>query len=343
LYKYVPDTIPQYIGEIAKQVMICKSKILAKLPEKTNVTEKDISTLETFKMFKAKDKITIGDMSVTPYFVSHSACDSYMFLIEANGKSILHTGDFREHGYLGKGLIPTLEKYIATREIDVLIIEGTMLSRRQENVKHENDLKIEAIELMKKYKYSFVLCSSTDIDRLASFHEASKNGKRSFLCDSYQKEVLDIFTANTTFKFDNAYFYKHNHEKQFELIKEKGFCMLIRPSQIKMLNELVERLPAEETLLIYSMWDGYINEKVKNGENRMQKHLAIWTLFKNKEKLHTSGHATAETLAKVCEWVNPKEAIIPIHSEHSADIFNLNIPAELKEKITLSPTITLNL
>ena len=336
LYKYVPETIPQYIGKIAKQVMICKSKRLAKFPLKTNVTGKDVEKLETFKTFKAKDKIKIGDICVTPYFVSHSACDSYMFLIKANGKNILHTGDFREHGYLGKGLIPTIKTFIAKRGIDVLITEGTMLSRLHEKVKHENDLKIEATGLLKKYKYSFVLCSSTDIDRLASFHDASKKGKRSFLCDAYQKEVLAVFTANAKsdlFKFDNYYFYKHNHEKQLELIKEKGFCMLIRSSQIKMLKEILRQLPAEETLLIYSMWDGYINEDVKNGENVKSDYLDIWNLFKNKEKLHTSGHATSETLEKVCELVNPKTAIIPIHSEHSADIFKLNISAELKDKI----------
>ena len=72
---------------------------------------------------------------------------------------------------------------------------------------------------------------------------------------------------------------------------------------------------------------------VKNGENVKSDYLDIWNLFKNKEKLHTSGHATSETLEKVCELVNPKTAIIPIHSEHSADIFKLNISAELKNKI----------
>ena len=147
LYKYVSETIPQYIGEVAKQVMICKSKRLAKFPKETNITKKDVDKLETFKTFKANKEVVIGDITVTPYFVSHSACDAYMFLIEANGRNILHTGDFREHGYLGKGLIPTIEKYIANQEIDMLITEGTMLSRLQENVKHENDLKIEAIEL----------------------------------------------------------------------------------------------------------------------------------------------------------------------------------------------------
>ena len=33
--------------------------------------------------------------------------------------------------------------------------------------------------------------------------------------------------------------------------------------------------------------------KKKNGENLLQKYLDIWNLFENKEKLHTSGHATA--------------------------------------------------
>ena len=93
---------------------------MAKLPQ-TDITAKDVEKLESFKTFRAKDIITIGDMHVTPYFVSHSACDAYMFLIEAEGKSVLHTGDFREHGYLGKGLIPTLETYIVKRGVDVLI------------------------------------------------------------------------------------------------------------------------------------------------------------------------------------------------------------------------------
>ena len=225
------------------------------------------------------------------------------------------------------------------KNVDVLITEGTMLSRSQEKVKHENDLKMEAIELLKNNKYSFVLCSSTDIDRLASFHEASKQSKRSFLCDKYQKDVLDIFTTNTKFKFGDAYFYKHNNkdERQLEIIRKNGFCMLIRSSQIKMIKELFEQFSSEKPLLIYSMWDGYINKKVKDGENIVRDYLAIWNLFKNREKLHTSGHATAETLAKVCKLVNPQKAIIPIHSEHSADYSKLNIPAEMKEKITLSP------
>ena len=55
-----------------------------------------------------------------------------MFLIEAEGKRILHTGDFRGHGYLSKGLLPTIQRYIGRG--DLLIIEGTMLSRKDETI-----------------------------------------------------------------------------------------------------------------------------------------------------------------------------------------------------------------
>jgi ribonuclease J len=349
LFKYVPDAVEQYIGETAKEVMLCKYKRLSKNDEIKDVTPEDLKTLESFKTFHATQKITKGDITVTPYFVSHSACDAYMFLIEAGGKRILHTGDFREHGYLGKGLVPVIEKYILRQPVDALITEGTMLSRRNEKVKHERDIQDEATKLMQAYKYTFVLCSSTDIDRLAAFHQASKTTGRSLLYDSYQKEVLDTFTKSvgiktSVYKFDNVHYYKHGHQKQFDLIKDKGFCMLIRAQKKKCdaqktyfdrVKELLEQLPEEQTLLIYSMWSGYINA----GEYQKSEYVQLYNLFEHKESLHTSGHASPETLAKVCELVNPTTAIIPIHSEHSEDFATLNISADLKNKVTTATTI----
>ena len=59
---------------------------------------------------KAPAPIIVGDIKVTPFYNCHSIYDSYMFLIEADGKRIWHTGDYREHGYLGKGLFPDTEE-----------------------------------------------------------------------------------------------------------------------------------------------------------------------------------------------------------------------------------------
>lgn len=341
LYKHVPEGVDQYIGETAKLVMQLKSERLATLKDDKIVSKENLITLESFKTFQAKQQIKIGDITVTPYFVSHSACDAYMFLIEADGKRVLHTGDFREHGYQGKGLIPTIEHYIIEKPVDVLITEGTMLSRITEKVKHENDLKLEAIALMEKYKYVFVLGSSTDMDRLATFHQASKDSHRSFLCDDYQKKMLDIFTKSSggksdLYKFDNTYFYKHNHAGQLKTIKEKGFCMMVRSAHINTVKGLLATLPAEETCFVYSMWTGYL----KQGDNENQEYINMWNLFPEERRvsIHTSGHATPETLAKVCNLINPTTAIIPIHSEHSDAFLDLAITEELKNKIVLEST-----
>ncbi len=333
LFKYVPMQIPQYIGETAKKIMQCKYEKLSKYPERTSITRYDVELLNSFQTFRAKDRILIGDIIVTPYFVSHSACDAYMFLIEAAGIRILHTGDFRGHGYLGSGLMKILD-YIVQKPIDVLITEGTMLSRIDENVKREFDLQQEAVELMKEYKYVFVLCSSTDVDRLATFYQASTQNARSFLCDEYQKEILEIFASTTelkseVYRFDKINFYKHGHEKQLKLIKDKGFCMLVRSKHIDRIKDLIAQLPKEKVLFVYSMWGGYLNE----GIHRKQEYVELWKLFVNREELHTSGHATAATLAEVCKKVNPVSAIIPIHSEFSQNFDKLRISDELKNKI----------
>ena len=158
MFKYIPDNVKQYIGEVAKRVMLATYKNRAFVPDIKEITPDDYRKLETFKTYTANNPVEVGDITVTPYFVSHSACDAHMFLIEAGGKRILHTGDFRGHGYLSKGLIPVIKNYVLKKTVDVLITEGTMLSRMDERVEHENSIKIKAIALIKKYKNVFVMC-----------------------------------------------------------------------------------------------------------------------------------------------------------------------------------------
>ncbi|MDR2775704.1 MAG: MBL fold metallo-hydrolase, partial [Tannerella sp.] len=339
LFPYVPERVKQYIGRTAKEIMLLKCRYLSR-----KYTAEDICLLEQFNSFAAKDRIEIGDITVTPYFVSHSACDAYMFVVEGEGKRILHTGDFREHGFLGKGLIPAIETYVLKNNIDVLIIEGTMLSRMDENVPHEWDIYRRAKELMQQYRYIFVMCSSTDIDRLAAFHLAGKHTQRSFLCDEYQKEILQIFTSTAgadLHRFDNVYFYKHGHQAQLSLIKDRGFCMPVRSGyrQRRQIRDLLAQLPPEQTCLIYSLWDGYLNE----GENQIKNYVEVWDMFKNRVKLHTSGHAAWKTLAEVCNRINPSTAIIPIHRDASTDFAALPITEELKEKIVTKSIMKKNI
>ena len=97
--------------------------------------------------------------------VDHSAYDAYMFKIEADGKTVLHTGDFRTHGFRGKAVKSVLEKYV--KKVDALVCEGTTLNRTKVNFETENDSKNKVKSVLEDNKYVFVVCSSTNIDRIA--------------------------------------------------------------------------------------------------------------------------------------------------------------------------------
>jgi len=345
LFHLVPATINQYIGSVAKRVALCKHKRLAYIKLREEQSAREISQIENMLTFSPEQAIEIGDIRVIPYFVSHSAYDAYMFLIETNGKRILHTGDFRCHGYLSKGLLPTIEKLILKRgRIDFLITEGTMLSRSDERVRKENELKKEVVELMRQYKYVFVLCSSTDMERLATFYAANKKvGGKPFVCDDFQKNVLEIFTdtagrKSSIFDFDKPYSFNKNNFKLIKWMQEKDFCMLVRATDKfdKYVEFLEPQIDRNETVLIYSMWKEYINPKSKHAIKRYLDFVGKFPIVK---KIHTSGHASANCLVDVCNLVNPTSGIVPIHSEHSANFNKLPIKEELKSKIITTSKI----
>src|SRR3990167_4793623 len=87
----------------------------------TNCVLKNVRTVEAWKPFLIKD------VKITPYLVDHSGFDAMAFLIEADGKRIFYSGDFRGHGRKDV-LFNTLVKK-PLEDIDYLIMEGTMLSR----------------------------------------------------------------------------------------------------------------------------------------------------------------------------------------------------------------------
>lgn len=342
LFHYVPEYIPQYIGKIAKQVALCKHQQLLYIKGREELSKEEIGKLEKMNDLIPEQIIQVGDIKVIPYFVSHSAYDAYMFLIEANGKKVLHTGDFRGHGYLSRGILPTIQRLILPKgKIDFLITEGTMLSRIGERVMSENELQREAVEIMKRYKNVFVMCSSTDMERIASFYAANNYLKnRPIVCDRFQKNIFEIFTESagnysSLFRFDEAYGFNPANTKLIDWMEDKGFCMFVRVTDKfkDYYKTLISRLDPDDTVLIYSMWKEYINQ---SGKHIIQRYVDFISMFPHVEKLHTSGHASPKFLAEMCSLVNPTLGIIPIHSEESANYTSLPIDKYLKDKIILS-------
>ena len=295
--------IPLYMGPTAKDMHLVLSRRLA-CAQKLDKT-KTITALNQAYTYRPAKPIVVGNITVTPYMIDHSAFDAYMLLVEAEGLSVLHTGDFRLHGFRGAKTIPMLKKYVG--QVDWLICEGTMLSRDGETVKSERELQQEESSLMKQHKQVFVLCSSMNIDRIAGFIKA-KPDQRPTLCDSYQKEVLKCVEEGHSSKSKLYDFGELNCDTiqiQNDPKMDQGFLMFIRANKWsrKMLGKF------NDGFIIYSMWSGYLSGKNKN------KDLVELLKDRNWVSLHTSGHIAPDDLQKTGDVVAPRKGIIPIHSE----------------------------
>ena len=350
----IPKHIPLYMGGTARQIMLNIHRALSRVEELREEQMKYIEILEDDKRIhelrEGKPCKKIGDIEVIPYSVDHSAYDAYMFLIKTADEHILHTGDFREHGYRGSKILDVIEKLVLPRAkgcIDTLIIEGTMMERKGEHVRREKDLKAEAAERFKENRHVFLVCSSTNLDTLASFHKAAlENDMYTYCYSKYLLGQLETFTktagAHTDlYKFDKTYLVeldKEFHHKywcepktQEKIMREKGFLCMIKPGE--KYAEWIERFADLKPLVVYALWDGYL-------DSSRDAYNAEWAEFFEPYKksgqfleLHTSGHATPETIAKVIEAVKPRKRIYPMHTGKAEEFRALPIKDEYKEKL----------
>ena len=321
LYNKINSKIPIYIGKISKGIYTILQERLHKAQI---VSTEDLKRIERFKTFSIKDKIAVNnDIYVTPIESDHSAFDSHMFLIEVDNKRVLHTGDFRVHGQRGKATLEAVKKYVG--EIDCLICEGTTLTRNEKGILTEFELQKQAENIFKNNKYNFILCSSTNIDRIAAFHKASLNANKMFIGDYYQVELLEYVnkhSRSSLYKFnENKYSKVYRYGKNMlKSMQSNGFVMLVRASD--KFNYIMNNF--NDYHFVYSQWKGYLK-----GENEDYKRIQNF-IPENYEYLHTSGHATPEAIKQIIDITNPK-AVIPIHTEGKEKIKELTNKAVILE------------
>ncbi|MCL2484549.1 MAG: MBL fold metallo-hydrolase [Endomicrobia bacterium] len=328
MFEKVLPEVPIYMGEIAKQIFAVVQQAI-----KTKLKKGNPELIETFKTFTPGKKLKIKDITITPLMVDHSAFDAYALLIEAEGKRILHTGDFRMHGARGKKMPLVFAKYAGN--LDVLITEGTMLGRPGEKVMTEHEMGKIAEKLMRENKNTLVLCSSTNIDSIAAFYNAAIANRKPFIVYDFQDDILKIMNATSKssyYDFTRQTVYKYNpkNKKLHDYMNSRGFCMMIRANNRanSVPQQVMKAFP--DNLLIYSLWAGYL-EKHRPAYDEYKAEFidnAIKTGSKFAE-LHTSGHATAEDIKKLCEITKPK-IVIPIHVEEPQAFTRLGIKGNIK-------------
>ncbi len=326
LLSYINPNIPVYMSRG------CKALIeVSYFFGQTNYDLGNIKTVRPWRLFKK------SDFTITPYLVDHSGFDALAYLIEAEGKRIFYSGDFRGHGRK-KVLFNNLLKY-PPRNIDYLILEGSMIGRDKGQFDTESDIEKELINIFKnEEKLFFVACSSQNIDRLVSIYRACLKTKRTFVIDPYTALVLDtlkvlspkipqhdwnnmkIFFVPNTFTnkmAEGKILYRFKSAKiSYEDIQSIRNQLVIKDTYMTR-TIFGKKKGLNNATLIYSMWEGYLKDMKP-----------FWEKYEVPiSRVHSSGHAYIEELKSFVEAVMPKH-LIPNHTffpEKYRDILGDNV------------------
>ena len=177
--QYVNPEIPIYLSQGAG-ILINVSNIFVP----TKVGKLNINTISNKKRFK------IGDFTITPFLVDHSAFDALAFLVEAEGKKVFYSGDFRAHGRKAKLFKQIIDR--PPQNITCLLMEGSALGREDAQYKTENDVEERLEEILRERKnITFLFASSQNIDRIVSASRACLKTDSIFVIDIYTAFILD--------------------------------------------------------------------------------------------------------------------------------------------------------
>lgn len=315
----INEDIPIYVEENSLKIY----NITCDFCGEDKITRK----INTFKMH---DKIQINDIKVIPYRVDHSSYNSCMFVIECDNKKILHTGDFRLHG---RKKDETLDNFKQIGKVDLLITEGTSLSRNILEYNTEEELEKEALEYMKKYDQVFIMHSSTNVDRTISFIRSALKTGKNYVLDLFTYSLSKVVNLNIKVDYKRIFVWKplryfskdeafKNKYMNFDnsLLFGKKYAMNVKVSMLDDIRKLKEKRLITNACLIYSMWSGYIEK-----EKKLKKFIEeIGDMGIDFKELHTSGHADVVSMRRLNQIVNPDKTII-IHTENrknGVDVFN---------------------
>ena len=334
LTNFINDNVQFYLGGATHKII-----------ELNNLFTPQEIHLKNTNYFEKEKTFKIGDISITPYWADHSAFDAYSFLVEANGKSLFYSGDFRSHGRKAK--VFYWFTHNAPQNVDYLLLEGTTIGRDNKPFKTESEIENKLVKVFnQRGKINLVYTSGQNIDRLTSLYRACKRTGKIFVVDVYVAKVLtelsqfgEIPYPSDNFKeirvmfpyFTSRRLSNEGNEKvlyqfkKYKITKKEitnqsdKIVMIVRPSMQKDLEHING---IENGNLIYSMWEGYLKKPttIKFVEYLKNRKFKLY-------KIHTSGHADTKALKKMVEAIKPKN-IVPIHTfegDKYKDIFSVPV------------------
>lgn len=318
LLECVHSSVPVFIGEGA-----------FKLLDVASAFTRGQGIGQAVTVYRHRETFNVGPFQVTPYLMDHSAFDAYALLIEADGRRLLYSGDFRAHGRKAWAFDAFLSD--PPSSVDVLLMEGTVLGREDSPApKTESQLESDIVSSVGETN-GLVLAyfSPQNIDRFVTFFKATVRSGRHFVADVYTASILDALALPSLpsplrsskirvflpkrqkmrivrgGRFDLVERYRQSRIYQPEISATPGkWVMMFRSS-------MIEDIEAFGALgggrLIWSLWPGYLE--------RSEPDLRAWSASKGLtfEVQHTSGHAHVSDLKRFAQAVSAKR-LVPIHT-----------------------------
>ncbi|MDD5023242.1 MAG: MBL fold metallo-hydrolase [Candidatus ainarchaeum sp.] len=320
--EYIDPKIPVYMGETTERILRSTQKTT-----RTKIFYDD----SDIKHFRTGNRISIGDLEISPIHVDHSVPGAYGFLIDSGEKRIVYSGDLRSHGKKPK-MTEDFVNASKTFEPDVLIIEGTRVSKKETRKNHtENFVETESKRIVNNNKgLTLGMRYPKDLDRFQTFYSTAKeNGKELVISPKTANLLLYLKDdpiglpdpiKDETIKIYNREKLKYNDwEKELqthcidsEYIRQNQSNIILELDSYYM-AELIDIKP-EKGEIIHSMSEPFEEDPVSAMVDNVLRNWAE-TFNMTYNQLHASGHASKEEIFKMVEEIKPKK-VIPVHTKN---------------------------
>jgi ribonuclease J len=276
--------------------------------------------------------LQIGAFTVTPFLVDHSGFDSYSLLIEAEGRRLFYSGDFRGHGRKASLFKRLLDQ--PPLPIDVLLCEGTHIRREQatdEAPRSELDVELSLAKTMRETTGAVcVVSSAQNIDRLVTVYRACKRTGRTLVTDLYTATVAHEVGRPTIPQPGFPDYRVYIPNRQRVLVKQSGEFDRLEPirgcrvfpewllanrQRVTLLMpsstvpELLRAKLLPDGVVVWSLWPGYLSEPSGARMRRTLDAAGVPLVLD-----HASGHASVTDLQLLATALHPGK-VVPIHTE----------------------------
>jgi ribonuclease J len=317
----LPAGIPVWIGESAADILRAAEFW------GPGVDLRETGHLRHLEVFE------VGPFTITPYLMDHSGFEAYALLVEAGGRRLFYTGDFRGHGRKHR----SFDRLIASppNNVHALLMEGTSL-RADDTGAQVTEAELEdamAETFRSTHGPVVVLGSGQNIDRVVTTYRAALRTQRELAIDLYTVDVLAASGRTTIPRLGDEWPRVHAYLplNQRVKVKESGqFSRTIEVAGRRIYEETIAAVPDRWVLygayqreiprmlrdgvlaggaVVWSMWEGYLAEP--SGQ-RLQRLLADANVPLVHH--HVSGHAGVTDLKRLCDALAP-DWVVPIHTE----------------------------